>query len=160
METQENNHPETETESHEEGIAFYPLHFMKECMVVLGIIIALFALSSFIPAGVGEEASPFVTPQHIKPEWYFLAVYQSLKYVPKGNFINGFTFLHLAILAQASGFIILIILPFVDLYKYKRPSRRPLFTALGIFMIVCFIVLTYLGWFSGSKDPIFNVYIK
>ena len=160
MEKPDDNLAKSETETHDEGTPFFPLHFMKECMVVFGIIIVLFGLSTFLPAGLEEEANPFSTPAHIKPEWYFLSVYQILKYVPQGNFINGITFLNLSILSQIGAFILLILVPFLDFYKYKRPQRRPIFTIIGILVILVTIVFTYLGWFSGGKEPIFHTYIR
>ena len=33
-----------------------------------------------VPVGLEERADPFKTPPHVTPEWYFLAVYQGLKF--------------------------------------------------------------------------------
>ena len=37
-----------------------------------------------MPVGLQLPADPMDTPAHVKPEWYFLALYQLLKYIPKG----------------------------------------------------------------------------
>jgi len=33
--------------------------------------------------GLGEPADPMNTPAHVKPEWYFLGLYQLLKFISK-----------------------------------------------------------------------------
>ena len=54
--------------------------------MVAGIVfVALIfgVLGLLLPVGIGEPADPLNTPAHVKPEWYFLALYQLLKYIPK-----------------------------------------------------------------------------
>jgi len=70
----------------EESIPFYPDHVRTEAWVALGImvVIAIIAVGGlFMPVGVGDPADPLNTPTHVKPEWYFLALYQMLKFIPK-----------------------------------------------------------------------------
>lgn len=148
-----------EGEKHGEGIPFFPLHMMKEIMVVIGVFTLLLILSTIHPAGIEEAADPFKTPAHIKPEWYFLSLYQALKYVPQGKFIGGLTYLNLAVALQGVGMVVLIALPFIDKYPSKRIWKRPLFLLLGIGAILFVVVFTYLGIFSGAKDPIFGMNI-
>ena len=50
-------------------------------------LIVMFAIISFvpalfIPADANTPADPFNTPEHIRPEWYFLAPYEMLKLIP------------------------------------------------------------------------------
>lgn len=145
---------------HEEGgIPFYPLHMMKEIMVTVGVVIVVFLLSTLHPAGLEEAADSFNTPAHIKPEWYFLSLYQALKYVPQGNFLGGLTFLNLAVALQGVGMLVLAAAPFLDKYPGKKAVRRPVFLALGIAALLFMLVFTYLGVFSGGKDPIFGMNI-
>jgi len=69
-----------------ESIPFYPDHVRSEVKVVIGItvIVVLIGLAGLImPVGQGEPADPLNTPMHVKPEWYFLALYQLLKFIPK-----------------------------------------------------------------------------
>ena len=70
----------------DESIPFYPDHVRSEVRVVIGftILILVIGLAGLLlPVGVGEPADPLNTPLHVKPEWYFLALYQMLKYIPK-----------------------------------------------------------------------------
>ena len=45
----------------------------------------------FFPKDAFIPANAFVTPAHIKPEWYFLANYQTLKIFPNAQFQNIFS---------------------------------------------------------------------
>jgi quinol-cytochrome oxidoreductase complex cytochrome b subunit len=76
----------SDKETKGESIPFYPDHVRTEAKVtlgVLGVIVIVAVVGLFIPVGLGEPADPLVTPAHTKPEWYFLALYQLLKYMPK-----------------------------------------------------------------------------
>lgn len=147
-------------EGEEGAIPFYPLHMMKEIMVTLGILAALFALATFLPAHLKAPADSFNTPPHIKPEWYFLAAYQALKYFPSGELFSGLSFVSIGVLLINFAYIFLFILPFVDRYKGKAARKRPLFLLAGVVAVVMIIALTYLGHFSGRVDPIFHRQFK
>jgi len=71
---------------HQDSIPFYPDHVRTEFKVVLGVlgvVVILGILGLVAPLGLGEPADQLNTPMHVKPEWYFLALYQLLKYIPK-----------------------------------------------------------------------------
>jgi quinol-cytochrome oxidoreductase complex cytochrome b subunit len=61
---------------------FYPHEMANMAQVVIICLAALFFFSIFAP-GVfiprEEPANPTNTPEHIKPEWYFMGAYQALK---------------------------------------------------------------------------------
>lgn len=148
-------------QSHDEagGIPFYPLHFMKEVMVVVGVFVVLLVLSAFMPAELQQAADSFKTPGHIKPEWVFLAVYQALKYVPQGTAFGSITFLNLFVALMGLLAIVLAALPFLDRSPHTRARKRPVFLFLGLVAILLFLVFTYLGHFSGGRDPVFGMLI-
>jgi quinol-cytochrome oxidoreductase complex cytochrome b subunit len=71
--------------SNEDTIPFYPDHIRTEFYVVLGVlaVVLIIAIVAMIkPVGIGEPADPLNTPLHVKPEWYFLSLYQILKKIP------------------------------------------------------------------------------
>ena len=77
---------EMDIHSDEESVPFYPDHVTLEAKVVFGfsvlaLVIGLIGL--FVPVGLGEPADSMNTPAHVKPEWYFLGLYQLLKYITK-----------------------------------------------------------------------------
>ena len=78
--------PDIETISSEESVPFYPNHVSKEAKVVIGftvLVVLTGLIGLFFPVGLGDPADPMNTPAHVKPEWYFLALYQLLKYISK-----------------------------------------------------------------------------
>ena len=50
--------------------------------------------------------------------------------------------------------ILLFLLPFYDRSPERRPERRPIATAAGIFTIAAMAFLTYLGASAGSPNEI------
>jgi quinol-cytochrome oxidoreductase complex cytochrome b subunit len=134
-------HPETEKDS----VPFFPNHFMTELYVVIGIVIlavVIGALGMLSPVGLQAPADPLNTPLHVKPEWYFLALYQLLKYVPPTVFgINGPMFAVVAIVLALAAFTFL---PFFDKKANSRKAMR--IRAIGVaFFVVMAIALTIWG---------------
>ena len=58
---------------------FFPDHMLTELMIGLVLMIILCALSTILPATMGPKANPLVTPEEIKPEWYFYVSFRWLK---------------------------------------------------------------------------------
>jgi cytochrome b6 len=110
--------------------------------LALGVLAALAAL---YPWELGEKADPFApAPADIRPEWYFMFMFQTLKLVPGGEFLGvenevfailGFGFLGLI------GFLV----PFLDRGVVHR-GRSPFFTAAGVIVLVFIVVMTAVGY--------------
>jgi ubiquinol-cytochrome c reductase cytochrome b subunit len=131
-------------ESHPGGIPFFPNYALQDltsiCIyfaVFLTFIFfapnLLFTPDAFIPA------NPFQTPAHIKPEWYFLANYQTLKVFPSEL---------LGLSVQAAAMTFLALLPFIDRSPERNPLKRPVFLACAVGGILLWIGLTFWGHFS------------
>jgi quinol-cytochrome oxidoreductase complex cytochrome b subunit len=76
----------TNPETHKDTIPFYPDHLSTEVKVMIGIVVLALlvgVLGMLFPVGLQPPADPMDTPAHVKPEWYFLALYQLLKFIPK-----------------------------------------------------------------------------
>jgi len=140
-----------------EGVPFFPHHFLKEAAVgYLAIAVAL-ALIALAPAEIREPANPFKTPPHIKPEWYFLAMYQFLKlfpaHVPVLSHIPGVRAIlgegrAASIIIQGLVILIVIVLPFLDRNPERHPRRRPLMMTLGAIALAAIIFLAIWGRIS------------
>lgn len=121
-----------------QGVPFYPNHITLEAKVALGFGIALIGIGViglFFPVGLQEPADPLDTPAHIKPEWYFLFLYQILKFIPK----------NIGATAPVIGLVLIALWPFLDRKKdqSKRAARTRLIISCAIVLIV--IVLTIWG---------------
>lgn len=65
------------------GMKFFPNFFLREMMGWAVALAILAALASLFPWELGVEADPFApAPAGIRPEWYFLFMFQTLKYIP------------------------------------------------------------------------------
>ena len=128
------------TEKTEKTIPFYPDHVRTEARVVMIMILIAFVfgvLGLIFPVGLEDPADPMNTPEHVKPEWYFLAVYQILKYIPK---TAGALLLPVAL-------IVALIYPFIDRKEDNKKQMRIRLIGSVIFTIVL-VVLTILGQVS------------
>lgn len=123
----------------DETIPFYPDHVRTEFYVTIGILVLVFIvgiLGLIKPVGLGEPADPLNTPLHVKPEWYFLALYQILKYIPSQV---------LGIQGKVIGAVLPVVLvgliallPFLD--RKPDQSRRN-YLIRGILVAVLMIIL-------------------
>jgi len=131
-------------EDHPGGIPFFPnylLQDMTSIFVYLAFFFAVvfFAPSIFFPFDAFSPANPFQTPAHIKPEWYFLANYQTLKLFP-----NEF----IGLMVQGAAMTFLAVLPFLDRGKERHPLKRPLFMLCAIGGIALYLALMIWGHYS------------
>jgi len=143
--------------SAEEGVPFFPHHFLKEAVagyLMIGLAIALIALA---PPEIRGPADAFKTPPHIKPEWYFLAMYQFLKLfpaqVPLLSHIPGVRAIvgegrAASIVIQGLVFLVVILWPFLDRNPERHPRRRPFVITLGAVAVCAVIGLAVWGRYS------------
>jgi cytochrome b6 len=124
-------------------IRFFPNFVLRELMawyVALGLLGALAAL---FPWGLGVKADPFASaPAGIKPEWYFLFMFQTLKLIPAK--ILGMDGEILGILAFGLIGAAALLLPFLD--REKPFKTRRWITGLACVFIGYMAVMTVYGW--------------
>jgi len=131
----------------EATIPFFPNYIILEVIVSYIVLAGLIVLASLLPTGLEEKADPFNTPQHIKPEWYFLWIYQFIKVPPM--IIGPGVLAELAgIFIPAIGILLLILLPFLDRKEERRPSKRRLAMVITVLILLVFVALSIWGWYS------------
>ena len=129
----------------QEKIPFHPYYTVKD-FFGFGVFFIIFGIFVFfLPNLLGHPenyipADPFVTPEHIIPEWYFLPFYAILRAIP---------FKLLGVLAMLGSILILFVLPWLDTCKVRSCRFRPIYKQFYWIFIFNFIVL---GW-VGSKVP-------
>jgi quinol-cytochrome oxidoreductase complex cytochrome b subunit len=143
--------PDRETERHGgagkvPSMPFVP-HFLLRDMVgwylALGLLAALAAL---FPWELGEKANPFgSSPEGIKPEWYFLFMFQTLKKIPPH--IGPFEGEMLGVLFFGFCGLVVLCVPFLDRGRWSRQVLN----VLASLSVVFFIVMTAWGWFIGPN---------
>ncbi len=124
-------------EAEEKGktIPFFPHYVLDEIIGWYVIIALLIVLASVFPAGLEEQANPLETPPHIKPEWYFLSLYQLLKYVPR---VVG-------VLIPMIALPLLLLLPFIDRNPEVAPRKRLIAIAFGVLTLIVIVGFTVWG---------------
>jgi cytochrome b6 len=123
---------------------FVPNFLLRDVVGWLSALAILAALAAYFPAELGQKADPFApAPVGIKPEWYFMFMFKSLKYLPAH--ILGIEGEVVGILGFGVGGLFLLLIPFLD-RRTARGEQSHLFTWLAIVTIVYMIVLTYLGY--------------
>jgi quinol-cytochrome oxidoreductase complex cytochrome b subunit len=104
---------------------------------------ALAALAAFSPWGLGKKADPFAAvPPGIRPEWYFLAMFHTLKLIPSHLF--GFEGERLGVIAFGLVAVFLVFVPFLD-RRSQTGRSSPLFTAIAVGGVLYLVVFTILA---------------
>jgi cytochrome b6 len=115
--------------------------------LALGVLATLAAL---FPWELGEKADPFAPAfRDIRPEWYFMFMFQTLKYLP--SYVLGIEGEVVGVLGFGLGGLFLLLLPFVD-RRAARNEPSPLFTWIGVAIIAYMLLLTYLGYTASPTQ--------
>ena len=122
-------------------IPFHHYYTVKDLYGVIILLIGLCVLVFFLPYLLGDAenfkpANPLVTPEHIKPEWYFLFAYAILRSIP--NKLGG-------VIALLASVLILFFLPYLHRSKFRGVSLRQLSKIFFWFLVGDFLLLTWIG---------------
>jgi cytochrome b6 len=125
---------------------FVPNFLLRDLIGWILAVGMLAALAAIFPWELGEKADAFApAPEGIKPEWYFLFMFQTLKYIPaKILFIDGEV---LGILGFGLGGLFWMLVPFLN----RAPGhgrRKLIFNIIGIFIVLFIVVMTIVGFLS------------
>jgi ubiquinol-cytochrome c reductase cytochrome b subunit len=126
---------------------FYPYHAVKDTIAVAVVFAALLTFALTIPAPLDAIADPSDATYVPRPEWYFLSLFELLKWFPG-------TLEPLATLV-VPGLVIgsLLLLPFWDRRSDRRPLKRPLVIAWFAILGVAVLGLTYRGLADAPDNP-------
>ncbi|MDH5527149.1 MAG: CBS domain-containing protein [Nitrospirota bacterium] len=130
------------------SIPFWPHHLLKEVVaafLMIGLMVALVWVS---PAPMLPQADPFLTPEHIKPEWYFLAAYQFLKFAEVFRPLGEWAPKLLGVGLMGVVAFLLLFFPFFDLNPDRDPRRRPIAITVGVGCTLAFVAFTVWGYYS------------
>jgi cytochrome b6 len=122
---------------------FFPNYVLRDVLLWYLALAALAALAAYSPWDLGKKADPFAAvPPGIRPEWYFLATFHTLKLIP--SHVLGIEGERLGVLAFGLVAVFLVFVPFLD--RRSRDGRNsPLFTALAIAGVGYLVVFTILA---------------
>jgi len=126
-------------EAKEKGVPFFPDIIFKDTIVVLIVFIILVVLAYFIGAPVEARANPNDTSYTPRPEWYFLFLFQLLKYFPGKLEVIG------AMILPGLFILLLLILPFIDKSPKRHFMNRPFASISALVVVVGIGTLTFLA---------------
>ena len=122
---------------------FYPRQVVIDAVFALLIIALLAFIAHFAPFDLGPRANPADTRYLPRPEWYYIPIFQWLKYWP-----GSLSFLGVVVIPGIVAFLFAS-LPFLDRRMERRPWKRPI--AVGTYVFV-FLTLFGLGFASYRGD--------
>lgn len=127
------------------SMPFFPNFFLRDLVGWLCALGVLAALAAYFPAELGKKADPFQpAPIGIKPEWYFMAMFQTLKLLP--SHVLGVEGELLGVLGFGLIGLILIGMPFLERQSMIGITSSRLAAAFGLLLIGYSVILTYLGY--------------
>lgn len=123
---------EDEPEAAPKTFNFFPDHLYTELIIGLMLMIVLSVLATVEPAGLGPKANPLITPEGIKPEWFFFATFRWLK-------LFSATF---AVLSMGLLVCIAIAWPWVDAVIRRVTKWEDASVAIGVLVASSIIGMT------------------
>jgi ubiquinol-cytochrome c reductase cytochrome b subunit len=133
-------------EPQKDSIPFYPDHVRTELYVMVGIVVLAIivgVLGLMFPIGLQAPADQLNTPLHVKPEWYFLFLYQILKVIPSN--ILGIEGTALGVVSVMIVLILATLWPFLDNKEETRKTATWIRVAVTILGLLIVIALTIWG---------------
>lgn len=113
------------------GKSFYPDYLIEILFVVFITIELTLALALLYPQPIGRQID-FSAQFQPKPEWYFLWLYQLVRYFPGRTAFVGI------VLVPLSAILLLIFIPYIDRGRYGRLRA----SVAGIALIIAFLIFT------------------
>jgi cytochrome b6 len=136
---------------------FFPNFALRDLLLWLICLSGLLGLAMFFPYGagipgveweVGRKADPLAPAfPGIKPEWYFLWIYQLLKEFPPHLF--GFEGPQVCLLVVNVLMVIWVLVPWLD-RRARREEPSPAFSDFGVAAILFIAFLTLKAWDIGG----------
>jgi ubiquinol-cytochrome c reductase cytochrome b subunit len=120
--------------------AFYPRQTARDVTVVSLVLLVLLAMAWRGAPPMEGPADPTDASFIPRPEWYFLGLFQLLKYFPGRLEVVG------AIVIPTLLGALLALLPWLDRGPERDPRRRRVVTVSVVIGLLAVVALTSLGW--------------
>jgi mono/diheme cytochrome c family protein len=127
---------ESYQQAKQKGVPFFPDALVKDAIVSLVVFLILVGLAALVGAPLEAHADPSDASYTPRPEWYFLFLFQLLKYFPGRLEVVGVFVLPTLAIA------LLLALPFLDRGSKRHFSRRPVVVGATAFAALAVALLT------------------
>src|SRR6202165_1471996 len=112
---------------------FYPRQVLMDLSLTALLIVGLGLLCFFVPMQLGPSANPADAQYVPRPEWYYLPIFQWLKYWHGSAAVIGVLVIPMLLV------LAILALPFLDRCVDRRPWERR--AAMGAFVFAVFMLL-------------------
>jgi quinol-cytochrome oxidoreductase complex cytochrome b subunit len=136
---------------------FFPHFAMRDLSGWIFALGVLAALAALFPWELGEKADLFAPAyENIRPEWYFVFMFQTLKLIPGGE-IAGIEYEAIPIMFFGAAGLLLLLIPFLD-RGAQRNGRSKAWSIGGVAVLLWALGMTCWGY--ASLLPLYVVLIS
>ena len=131
-------------------VPFYPDFILRESLVCLWVFAILITAAILLPAGLRPEGDPLApAPVGIRPEWYFLAVFEAIRLGGHLTFLNsvGITAELLSLILLGGVIAVFILMPVLD----SKGSGRAWKWIIRLAAVI-FVGLTFYAVFRSAPE--------
>jgi ubiquinol-cytochrome c reductase cytochrome b subunit len=118
------------------GRRFFPDLVVEDVLVSAVVILIVIAFAVVFGTPLEGQADPTNTGYVPRPEWYFLFLFELLKYFPGNLEWVG------VVVLPGLFFVFLFLLPFLDRGPRRLPRYRPISTAIAALSVIVIVFLT------------------
>ena len=123
----------------QKGERFWPDSIYKDVLVSFGLFILLIGLATFVGVHPEPKVDPTDATYVPRPEWYFLFLFEFLKYFP-----GALEWIGAAVIPGILVFALLL-LPLYDKNPFRHYSKRPLAIGIMSFIVSGMVTLTFMA---------------
>jgi cytochrome b6 len=136
---------------------FFPHFALRDLSGWIFALGVLAALAALFPWELGEKADLFAPAyENIRPEWYFVFMFQTLKLVPGGE-IAGIEYEAIPILLFGAAGLLLLLVPLLD-RRASREGRSPGWSMAGVAALLFVVGMSCWGY--ASLIPLYVVFLS
>jgi menaquinol-cytochrome c reductase cytochrome b/c subunit len=138
-EEQKKLYKEKYSQEKQKGVKFWPDIIYKDLVISISLFIILLILATWIGVSQEPKADPSDSAYIPRPEWYFLFLFQMLKYFPGSLEWLGTTIIPIIVI------LALFLLPFFDRNPRRYWKARPWALSIMSVAVVGIVALTILA---------------
>jgi len=146
-EEQKQKYYEKYTQEKQKGYKFFPDIIYKDLIVSFGIFVLLILLATFVGVASEPKADPNDTSYIPRPEWYFLFLFEFLKFVPGAIEWIG------AAVIPGIAILVLLLLPLLDHNPNRYWKKRKVAVSIMTVIFIGIGVLTIMSVASTPPQP-------
>jgi mono/diheme cytochrome c family protein len=148
-------------EAKKKGVPFYPDILFKDAVIALVVFLVLVGFAYFVGAPLEPRADPADSTYTPRPEWYFLFLFQLLKYFPGNLEVIG------VIVIPGIVILLMLLLPLLDRSPKRHFFNRPWITGITSMLVLGILVLSVLSYLETPPpaekiegDPVASLYTE